>query len=198
MLCFDKFLAPNRTFFFVLLFCILLLYAGFNCHVAKIHFPSLKNKNKAQHHTFGPIEQFRSLQLTINSKRVKMYVSSSIHQGNCQLKMEESSKWSSYTSDVLSEKKNKKQKTQGKKRKRQQEKKLFRSLYNLEWTFNYTGKVSSVFTYIIAQRMKRTFSNIFFKYLCVSVWTALRNFAGTQCWEKVRMFLTLLFIRENN
>ena len=287
MLCFDQFWVPKRTFFFVLLFCILLLYAGFDCHVAKIHFPSLKNNNKAQHHTFGPIEQFHSLQLTINSKKVEMYVSSSIHQGNCQLKMEENSKWSSYTSEVLSKKKKKK----NKKRKRQEEKKLFRSLYNLEWTFNYTGKVSSVFTYIIAQRrrrqwhptpvllpgrshgwrslvgcspwnhwgsdrtewlhfhfslsctgegngnplqcsclenprdggawwaavygvaqsqtrlkwlssiaqrMKRTFSNIVFKYFCVSVWTALKNFAGTQCWEKVRMFLTLLFIRENN
>lgn len=118
MLCFDKFLAPNRTFFFVLLFCSLLLYAGFNCHVAKIHFPSLKNKNKAQHHTFGPIERFRSLQLTINSKRVKMYVSSSIHQGNCQLKMEESSKWSSYTSDILSEKKKQKTKNTRKEKKK--------------------------------------------------------------------------------
>ena len=117
MLCFDKFLAPNRTFFFVLLFCSLLLYAGFNCHVAKIHFPCLKNKNKAQHHTFGPIERFRSLQLTINSKRVKMYVSSSIHQGNCQLKMEESSKWSSYTSDILSEKKTKNKKHKERKEK---------------------------------------------------------------------------------
>ena len=129
MLCFDQLWAPKRTFFFVLLFCILLLYAGFDYHVAKIHFPSLKNNNKAQHHTFGPIEQFHSLQLTINSKRVEMYVSSSIHQGNCQLKMEENSKWSSYTSEALSKQnktkqnkqtnkqtKNKKRKEKGRKR----------------------------------------------------------------------------------
>lgn len=42
--------------------------------------------------TFGLIEQFLSLQLTINPKRVEMLVASSIHQGDCQLKIGENNK----------------------------------------------------------------------------------------------------------
>ena len=62
--------------------------------------------------TFGLIEQFLSLQLTINPKRVEMLVASSIHQGNCQLKMG-GNKWSSHSSEVL-------------RKKRQEEKEFFR------------------------------------------------------------------------